>query len=108
MSSRALRARRLRDHASAPGAASPAFPTSQGRCEACPSVPSDKGVSMVRGRRGRVKNGTMSANGTQTGLMDVRFQGNNGHDADAARCVLMTHFRSHSAVAIMSPFAEKE
>ena len=23
--------------------------------------------------------------------MDVRFQGNNGHDADVARCLLMTH-----------------
>jgi hypothetical protein len=26
----------------------------------------------------------------QTALMDVRFQGNNGHDADVARCPLMT------------------
>src|SRR5882672_3012385 len=40
-SSRALRARRLRDRASAPAAASPAFLTSPGRCEACPSVPPD-------------------------------------------------------------------
>jgi hypothetical protein len=26
----------------------------------------------------------------QTALMDVRFQGNNGHDADVTRCLLMT------------------
>src|SRR5688572_19298432 len=41
MSSRVLRARRLRDHVSVPGAASPAFLTSLGRCEACPSDPPD-------------------------------------------------------------------
>jgi hypothetical protein len=26
----------------------------------------------------------------QTALMNVRFEGNNGHDADATRCLLMT------------------
>jgi hypothetical protein len=26
----------------------------------------------------------------QTALMNVRFEGNNGHDADVARCLLMT------------------
>ena len=49
---------------------------------------------MVRGRRGRVKNGTMSANGTSgraNRADDVRFEGNNGHDADVTRCPLMTH-----------------
>jgi len=56
MLSRDLRARRLRDRVSAPAAASSAFLTSQERYEACPSVPPDKGVSMVRDRRGRVKN----------------------------------------------------
>src|SRR6266849_2789816 len=40
-SSRVPRARRLRDRASVPAAASPAFLTSLGRCEACPSVPPD-------------------------------------------------------------------
>src|SRR5688572_20078336 len=35
-SSTVLRARRLRDRASAPGSASAAFLTSRGRCEACP------------------------------------------------------------------------
>src|SRR5437868_6053955 len=39
MSSTDLRVRRLRDRVSAPAAASPAFLTSQGKCEACPSVP---------------------------------------------------------------------
>jgi hypothetical protein len=53
MLSRDLRARRLRDGVSAPAAASSAFLTSQGRYEACPSVPPDKGVSIERGRRGR-------------------------------------------------------
>ena len=37
----------------------------------------------------------MSAFGTkrdvQAALMDVRFHGNSGHDADVARCLLMTH-----------------
>jgi len=28
----------------------------------------------------------------QTALMNVRFEGNNGHDADVTRCLLMTHF----------------
>ena len=55
MLSRDLRARRLRDGVSAPAAASSPFLTKE-RYEACPSVPPDKGVSMVRGRRGRVKN----------------------------------------------------
>src|SRR5687768_1445959 len=41
MSSRVLRARLLRDRVSVPGAASPVFLTSLGRCEACPSVPPD-------------------------------------------------------------------
>ncbi len=27
----------------------------------------------------------------QTALMNVRFEGNNGHDADVTRCLLMTH-----------------
>jgi hypothetical protein len=27
----------------------------------------------------------------QTALMNVRFEVNNGHDADVARCLLMTH-----------------
>ena len=27
----------------------------------------------------------------QTALMNVRFEGNNGHDPDVARCLLMTH-----------------
>jgi hypothetical protein len=27
----------------------------------------------------------------QTALMNVRFEGNNGHDADLTRCLLMTH-----------------
>jgi hypothetical protein len=26
----------------------------------------------------------------QTALMNVRFEGNNGHDADVTRCLLMT------------------
>ena len=26
----------------------------------------------------------------QTALITVRFEGNNGHDADVARCLLMT------------------
>jgi hypothetical protein len=26
----------------------------------------------------------------QTALMNVRFEGNNGHDADVARCLLLT------------------
>jgi len=33
----------------------------------------------------------------QTALMNVRFEGNNGHDADVTRCLLMTqsgHFVS--------------
>src|SRR5687767_10672231 len=38
-SSTARPARRLRDRASAPAAALPAFPTSPGRYEACPSIP---------------------------------------------------------------------
>ena len=50
---------------------------------------------MVRGRRGRVKNGTMSANGTiadmLTALTNVRFQGKSGHDANVSLCPLMTH-----------------
>ena len=28
----------------------------------------------------------------QTALTNVRFEGNNGHDADMTRCLLMTHF----------------
>ena len=27
----------------------------------------------------------------QTVLMNLRFEGNNGHDADVTRCLLMTH-----------------
>jgi hypothetical protein len=27
----------------------------------------------------------------QTALMNVRFEGNNGHDADVTRCRLLTH-----------------
>ena len=27
----------------------------------------------------------------QTALMNVRFEGNNGHDADVTLCLLMTH-----------------
>jgi hypothetical protein len=27
----------------------------------------------------------------QTALMNVSFEGNNGHDADVTRCLLMTH-----------------
>src|SRR6267142_4234613 len=42
-SSRVLRARRLRDHALAPAAASAAFLTSLGRYEACPSIPPTAG-----------------------------------------------------------------
>ena len=37
----------------------------------------------------------MSACGTKrtckTALMSVRFEENNGHDADVTRCLLMTH-----------------
>ena len=29
----------------------------------------------------------------QTALMNVRFEGNNGHDADETRCLLMTQSR---------------
>jgi hypothetical protein len=27
----------------------------------------------------------------QTALMNVRFEGNNGHDADVTRCLLVNH-----------------
>ena len=30
----------------------------------------------------------MALSGRQTALMNVRFQGNNGHDADMTRCLL--------------------
>jgi hypothetical protein len=31
----------------------------------------------------------------QTALMNVRFEGNNGHDADVTRCLLMTQSGHH-------------
>src|SRR5688500_16213819 len=46
MLSRDLRARRLRDHVSAPAAASSAFLTSRGRCEAYPSAPTATGIDV--------------------------------------------------------------
>ena len=33
----------------------------------------------------------------QTALMNVRFEGNNGHDADGTRCLLMTQIRRDGA-----------
>ena len=33
----------------------------------------------------------------QTALMNVRFEGNNGHDADVTRCLLMTQ-SGHSKI----------
>src|SRR4249919_1754027 len=48
MSSKDLPARRLRDRVSAPAQASSAFLTSQGRCEACPSVPPNRYHSQNR------------------------------------------------------------
>jgi hypothetical protein len=38
----------------------------------------------------------------QTALMDVRFEGNNGHDADMTRCLLMTQ-SGHSRRAMLIP-----
>jgi hypothetical protein len=35
----------------------------------------------------------------QTALINVRFEGNNGHDADVARCLLMT-LSGHSSLAV--------
>jgi hypothetical protein len=35
----------------------------------------------------------------QTAPMNVRFEGNNGHDADVARCLLMTHCGHHPTQA---------
>ena len=47
----------------------------------------------------------MSACGTKrtckTALMNVRFEGNNGHGADVTRCLLMTRTRHASRTAIM-------
>ena len=34
----------------------------------------------------------------QTALMNVRFEGNNGHDVDVTRCLLMTHSGHPTAV----------
>ena len=33
----------------------------------------------------------------QTARMNVRFKGNNGHDADVMRCLLMTHSGPYGA-----------
>src|SRR5688500_11610252 len=49
-SSRARRARRRRGRVSAPAAASPAFLTSRGRCEACPFVPQINGPVAIADR----------------------------------------------------------
>jgi hypothetical protein len=38
----------------------------------------------------------------QTALMDVCFQGNNGHDADVTRCLLMTHRRYDHAAGLFA------
>ena len=39
----------------------------------------------------------------QTALMNVRFEGNNGHDADWSRCLLMTHSGHHGGQCRSSP-----
>jgi len=45
----------------------------------------------------------------QTALMNVRFEGNNGHDPNVTRCLLMTqsgrHRQSISRMAASAPIA---
>jgi hypothetical protein len=40
-----------------------------------------------------------------TALMNVRFEGNNGHDADVTRCLFMTHRKLHLCTVVVAPVA---
>jgi len=69
-------------------------------------MPPQSAQSLSQGARRARDDGNMvggarrllvALSGRANALMNVRFEGNNGHDADVTRCLLMTHSGPYGA-----------